>query len=219
MIGRTIGNYTILDKLGSGGMGEVYLAQHARIDRRAAIKFLLPGLSKDAEVVERFFNEARATSVIRHAGIVEIYDCDVIDDRAYIVMEYLEGESLAELVARAGSFAGEPMTVAAVAGRIASALGAGQLFRHAANGADRVGHRDPIGIGQCEIGRVEAAGDDLAAKIGGMIAHALFIGKAIHLDSKRQPPALVVQTLHIGQRDQHAQRAIVPPGVAHRVEV
>jgi eukaryotic-like serine/threonine-protein kinase len=124
MIGRTIGNYTILEKLGSGGMGEVYLAQHARIERRAAIKFLLPGLSKDADVVERFFNEARATSVIRHAGIVEIFDCDVIDDRAYIVMEYLEGESLAEVGARAGSFAGEPMTVAAVAGRIASALAA-----------------------------------------------------------------------------------------------
>src|SRR5262249_7342261 len=69
MIGRTIGSYAIVDKLGSGGMGEVYLAEHRRIARRAAIKFLLPSLSRDADVVSRFFNEARATSVIKHPGI------------------------------------------------------------------------------------------------------------------------------------------------------
>ena len=61
MIGQTLGSYRIVDRLGAGGMGEVYLAQQTRIDRRAAIKVLLPELSSNAEVVERFFSEARAT--------------------------------------------------------------------------------------------------------------------------------------------------------------
>jgi serine/threonine-protein kinase len=124
LIGRTIGSYTIVDKLGAGGMGEVYLAEHRRIARRAAIKFLLPSLSRDSDVVARFFNEARATSVIKHPGIVEIFDCDVVDDRAYIVMEYLEGESLAGALNRVGSFAGEIASVASVGGQIAGALSA-----------------------------------------------------------------------------------------------
>jgi eukaryotic-like serine/threonine-protein kinase len=124
MIGRTIGNYTLVEKLGQGGMGEVYLAEHRRIGRRAAIKFLLPALSQDADVVTRFFNEARAASVIKHPGIVEIYDCDVVDEQAYIVMEYLEGESLAATLRRTGALASEPIGIAAVAGQIASALAA-----------------------------------------------------------------------------------------------
>jgi serine/threonine-protein kinase len=124
MIGRTVGSYTLVEKLGQGGMGEVYLAEHRRIGRRAAIKFLLPSLTQDADVVTRFFNEARATSLIKHPGIVEIYDCDVIDEKAYIVMEYLEGESLAAALRRAGPLAADPIAIAAVVGQIASALGA-----------------------------------------------------------------------------------------------
>jgi eukaryotic-like serine/threonine-protein kinase len=124
MIGRTIGTYTLVEKLGQGGMGEVYLAEHRRIGRRAAIKFLLPAFSKDADVVTRFFNEARAASVIKHPGIVEIYDCDVVDEEAYIVMEYLEGESLAATLRRTGALANEPIAIAAVVGQIASALAA-----------------------------------------------------------------------------------------------
>jgi serine/threonine protein kinase len=122
MIGRTVGSYVILDRLGSGGMGEVYLAQHRRLDRRAAIKVLLPGLSRNAAVIARFFNEARALSRIQHDGIVQVIDCDVADRRAYIVMEHLDGESLAGVIARGGGFASEPRSVAAVVGRIADAL-------------------------------------------------------------------------------------------------
>jgi len=95
MIGETLGSYRIVGRLGAGGMGEVYLAEHARIDRRAAIKVLLPELSHNQEVVDRFFAEARATSSIHHPGIVEVLDCDVHPSgRAYIVMELLEGENL-----------------------------------------------------------------------------------------------------------------------------
>jgi serine/threonine-protein kinase len=124
MIGRTIGSYTLVDKLGQGGMGEVFLAEHRRMGRRAAVKFLLPALTQDADVVTRFFNEARATSLIRHPGIVEIYDCDVVDDQAYIVMEHLEGESLASALRRTGALARDPGAIASVVGQIASALAA-----------------------------------------------------------------------------------------------
>ncbi len=124
MLGRSIGSYTLVEKLGQGGMGEVYLAEHRRIGRRAAIKFLLPAFSQDADVVTRFFNEARAASVIKHPGIVEIYDCDVVDEQAYIVMEYLEGESLAATLRRTGALASDPIAIAAVVGQIASGLAA-----------------------------------------------------------------------------------------------
>jgi serine/threonine-protein kinase len=122
MIGRTLGSYTIVERLGAGGMGEVYLAKHRRIERKAAIKLLLPALSRDADIVNRFFNEARATSLITHPGIVQIFDCDVFEDRAYIVMEYLEGANVNVALARNGAF-DIPMAIW-ISGQIASALSA-----------------------------------------------------------------------------------------------
>jgi serine/threonine-protein kinase len=125
MIGETLGSYRIVDRLGAGGMGEVYLAQHTRIERRAAIKVLLPELSSNQEVVERFFSEARATSSIRHRGIVEVLDCDVHPSgRAYIVMELLEGESLAGRLARDPIFGRDVDRVLAVTGAVADAVAA-----------------------------------------------------------------------------------------------
>ena len=101
MIGQTIGGYRIVTKIGEGGMGVVYLGEHTRIARKAAIKVLLPEFSADQQVVARFFNEARATSMIDHPGIVEILDSDVLPDgSAFIVMEFLKGESLAQLQRR-----------------------------------------------------------------------------------------------------------------------
>jgi len=95
VIGESIGNYRMTAKLGEGGMGAVYLGEHQFIERRAAIKVLLPELSANKDIVQRFFNEARATSVIHYPGIVEITDCAVLaTGNAYIVMELLEGESL-----------------------------------------------------------------------------------------------------------------------------
>jgi serine/threonine protein kinase len=95
VLGESIGSYRITAKLGEGGMGTVYLGEHQFIARRAAIKVLLPELSVKKDIVQRFFNEARATAAIHHPGIVEIADCAVLPaGNAYIVMELLEGESL-----------------------------------------------------------------------------------------------------------------------------
>jgi serine/threonine-protein kinase len=126
MIGETLGSYTIIGRLGAGGMGEVYLAEHTRIERRAAIKVLLPELSSNHEVVERFFAEARATSSIRHHGIVEVLDCDVHrgSGRAYIVMELLEGESLAGRLERDPDFGKDIDRALTVTGAVAEAVAA-----------------------------------------------------------------------------------------------
>lgn len=98
-----IGQYKILRTLGAGGMGTVYLGEHILLGRRAAIKTLLPTLSSQREIVDRFFNEARAISAISDPGVVQIFDFGYhVDGTAYIVMEFLEGESLSARLDRLG---------------------------------------------------------------------------------------------------------------------
>ncbi|MCE9572323.1 MAG: serine/threonine protein kinase [Deltaproteobacteria bacterium] len=104
--GAQIGQYRVLRKIGEGGMGAVFLAQHVLIGRRAAIKVLLPALSQQHAIVERFFNEARATTAIPDPGIVQVFDFGfAADQSAYIVMEFLEGEPLDQRLKRLGLLA------------------------------------------------------------------------------------------------------------------
>ena len=112
--GSHIGRYRIVKKLGAGGMGAVFLGEHILLGRRAAIKTLLPALSRNAEITERFFNEARATSAISDPGVVQIFDFGYhVDGTAYIVLELLEGESLANRIDRLGQLSvGESLRVA-----------------------------------------------------------------------------------------------------------
>ena len=77
MIGETLGSYRLVGRLGEGRMGEVYLAEHARIARRAAIKFCCPSSARRPRWSARFFAEA-ARALIGHPGIVQVLDCDVI---------------------------------------------------------------------------------------------------------------------------------------------
>jgi serine/threonine protein kinase len=90
-----LGQYRVVKKLGEGGMGAVYLAEHTLLGRRAAVKVLQPNLSSNQDIVQRFFNEARAATAIADPGIVQIFDFGYhTDGSAYIVMEFLEGEPL-----------------------------------------------------------------------------------------------------------------------------
>jgi len=101
MLGEVVGNYKITGKIGEGGMGAVYLAQHQLIGHEVAVKVLLPAFSQKEELVARFFNEAKAATAIKHPAIVEIYDFGYhVDHSAYIVMERLEGESLESRIRR-----------------------------------------------------------------------------------------------------------------------
>jgi eukaryotic-like serine/threonine-protein kinase len=96
MVGNTLGAYQILGKLGEGGMGEVYRARDSRLDRTVAIKVLPPHLSTSPEARERFEREARTVSQLSHPHICAIYDVGREGDVAYLVMEYVEGEVLAD---------------------------------------------------------------------------------------------------------------------------
>jgi serine/threonine protein kinase len=101
MIGTNIGGYRVDAKLGEGGMGEVWVGVHPAIGKRVAIKVLREEHSRNAELVSRFFREARATQLLAHPGCVEIIDTGrLADGRGFLVMALLEGQSLKDRIAR-----------------------------------------------------------------------------------------------------------------------
>ncbi len=130
---EVFGGYRLVRQLGQGGMGEVWVGEHQRLERQGAVKLLLPSLSSDEAVLERFFIEARATSRIRHPGIVEIVDCGVSQaGRAYIVMELLLGSNLRQFLGEGRQ--SDLKLIASIGQQVASAVGAAH--------AQKIVHRD-----------------------------------------------------------------------------
>jgi eukaryotic-like serine/threonine-protein kinase len=130
VIGRTISHYRILEKLGSGGMGDVYLAEDVRLGRKLALKVLAPKLVTDQERVRRFGQEARAASALNHPNILTIHDIGQADDVHFIATEFVEGETLRERLDRGRLTLREVLEIATQIGSaLATAHDAGIVHR------------------------------------------------------------------------------------------
>ena len=148
--GRTVAErYQVLEKIGQGGMGEIYRARHLLIDKLVAIKVLHPNRGGRRTALKRFQQEARAAASIGNLHIVDVTDYGFInDEEAFLVMEYLEGESLAEAIAREGAMPVE--RVVAIASQILDAL----VAAHEAG----IVHRD---LKSANVFLARSSGDDL----------------------------------------------------------
>jgi serine/threonine protein kinase len=131
MIGTTLSHFRITDKLGEGGMGEVWLAEDIRLGRKVALKILPPARAESEDRRRRFEDEARAASALNHPGIAHIYDVGEADGIHFIAMEHVDGESLDHRIARAPLTTSEIVDFGAwLADALAAAHGQGHPPRH-----------------------------------------------------------------------------------------
>src|SRR4051794_35791537 len=128
--GDELSHYRVAGKLGAGGIGVVYKAEDTRLHRFVALKFLSGGLTRDPGAMGRFRIEARAASALNHPNICTLYDIGEYDGRSFLAMEYLEGETLADRIARGALAAPELLAAAtAIAGALEAAHSAGVIHR------------------------------------------------------------------------------------------
>jgi len=158
MIGQTVGHYHITSKLGAGGMGEVFLAEDSRLQRKAAIKFLPAKMAADPASRQRFLVEARAASALSHPNVCVIYDVGETDTGLlFIAMEFIEGGSLDRVLEKSGRLAIPQIVTLAI--QVADAL-------DAAHGC-RIIHRDikPANISLNQRGQVKVLDFGLAKRL------------------------------------------------------
>ncbi|HEY9283402.1 MAG TPA: protein kinase [Pyrinomonadaceae bacterium] len=181
--GHAVGPYRLLELLGRGGMGEVYLAHDTRLNRRVALKLLPAGVADDGERVRRFQQEARVASAISHPNVAHIYEIDEAGGRRYIAMEYVRGRTLRQALQQGPPGVREALDIAV---QVASALAAA----HEAG----VVHRDvkPENLMVCADGHVKVLDFGLAK----LVEDRLYAGapEAAPLPSLHTEPELLMGT-------------------------
>ncbi|HTC91220.1 MAG TPA: serine/threonine-protein kinase [Bryobacteraceae bacterium] len=130
IVGQTVSHYAFLEKLGSGGMGQIYKARDSRLNRIVAVKVLAPGRTRDPEKRRRFIQEAQAASALNHPNIITIHDILPEGDTQYMVMEHVAGRTLFELIAGGKLPVAQVLQIATqIANALAAAHAAGIIHR------------------------------------------------------------------------------------------
>jgi non-specific serine/threonine protein kinase len=186
LTGQTFSHYRILKQLGAGGMGVVYEAQDSQLGRRVALKFLPPEMAQDSQLIERFQREARAASSLNHPNICTIHAIEQFERRHFIVMELLEGETLAQKMTR------QPMEIdklLPLSIEIADALESAH--------AKGIVHRDikPANLFLTERGQMKILDFGLAKINQGEIAQGLTVGQAETMAPELTSPGAAIGTV------------------------
>jgi len=169
LVGKRLGKYEIQAEIGKGGMGVVYQGYDPLLDRRVAVKVLAPHLVRERGYVERFLREARSAARLKHDGIVTIYDVGQQENWYYIVMEYLEGQTLAQIIRQRGTLSSDQAL--AILRRLGEALDYahhyGLVHRDVKPGnivVDSAGHAT-----LADFGVARASGQMTLTKAGGLV--------------------------------------------------
>jgi tetratricopeptide (TPR) repeat protein/predicted Ser/Thr protein kinase len=174
-VNTTLSHYRIVSKIGAGGMGEVYLAQDTKLNRKVAIKFLPESLTADEQAIKRLVREAQAAARLDHPNICTIHEVSEEDGRSFIVMQYIEGETLDSGMRRKPLTLSESLSIAA---QVADALAEAH--------AHGIVHRDikPSNIMITPRGKVKVLDFGLAKSMNGDVA----------VDAEAQTATLLTQS-------------------------
>jgi eukaryotic-like serine/threonine-protein kinase len=189
LIGQTIRHYRIVEKIGEGGMGEVYLAEDASLRRKVALKFLPAALSGDPERLARFEREARLLAALNHPNITSIYDIDKREGSDFIVMEYVAGKTLNDIIPRKGLKPGAALKYAVqIADAVSKAHQAGIIHRDLKPGnvmVDRDGHIKVLDFGLAKLTEVEPLQEDAATGTAATTEEGTIMGTVAYMSPEQ----------------------------------